>query len=335
MGQEVLSPRLVFQDAQSAGPFKRKLRYQLADAEFERLIGLLPGDYRIRLYGDFSRSRILEFGSVNFTVQQPQKLPQTVFKVGVIGSCVTRDNFNSRVASQWQSRYELTGHFYQMSFISLFSKPINIDKETFSDLDVHSRICTIRDFTKEYLTELKVNPPDLLIIDFRTDVRFPIVEYGDSYFTDNSWKIGHSSFYRTFINCKRVSIRHNNEDYIKLFEKACFKFKKFSDKYLPNTRIILNSTRAVKGYRTSDSFVEFSPITGVDANPHWDALESVFLELIPAATINAWDPNLESDKDHIWGAGPVHYEKLYYERFDSSLRAILGEPKTIVVAGLS
>ena len=320
-----------FESTSAAGLLRSRIQYRLVQDDFDRLAGLVPGDYHVHLYSRSSRLHEDLLGSATLSVQQEPGFSQNILNVGVIGSCVTRDNFNSRVSAEWQSRYRLTGQFYQMSFVSLFSEPISIDESALLDIDEHSRICTIPDFTKSYLTELQNSPPDVLIIDFRTDVRFAVVKYGDSYFTDNLWKIARSEYYEQFKQCSRVSIKSDYKEYTRLFRKACLSFAEFRNKFLANTKIILNSTRAVEGYGEDGSFVKFSPSTGIDTNAYWDDLEEIFLEINPVETISVWDPTLESSAKHIWGAGPVHYESVYYKRFASSLRDILGDKKKIAV----
>src|SRR5699024_9289319 len=53
-------------------------------------------------------------------------------------------------------------------------------------------------------------------------------------------------------------------------------------------------------------------------------LEAVFLEEVPAESIDPMVGGAVSDAEHPWGAGAAHYEQAVYERFRTQLRRIAG-----------
>ncbi|MCO7053723.1 hypothetical protein NAG82_09650, partial [Staphylococcus epidermidis] len=51
-----------------------------------------------------------------------------MIKIGIIGSCITRDVFNSRHVKNWKDYFEVAAYQSQVTFPSLVSEPINYEK---------------------------------------------------------------------------------------------------------------------------------------------------------------------------------------------------------------
>lgn len=260
---------------------------------------------------------------------EKQKDSASKHSVSIIGSCVSRDNFNSILNPSWRTRYDVISQFYQMSFISLFSPPIQFHEEDFIDLSNYDLDLTRGDFTKSYLRDVIKRPPDVLIIDFRADVRFGIIELENSFITDNLWKVGKSAHYQSLSNCRRLDLMNNESEYLKLFEQALNLFVAFKNRYLNNTLIVLNSARASDSYLAAEGKVRKNWQAGSSRNHKWDLLEEKFQSMVPDSyVVDAWSDAVLCDISHPWGLGPVHFEQGFYDRFDVSLRQILGEKIT-------
>lgn len=52
-----------------------------------------------------------------------------MIKIGIIGSCITRDVFNSRHVKNWKDYFEVAAYQSQVTFPSLVSEPINYEKK--------------------------------------------------------------------------------------------------------------------------------------------------------------------------------------------------------------
>lgn len=248
----------------------------------------------------------------------------TTRSVGIIGSCVSRDNFNSRLAPGWKDEYSFQGAHYQMSLISLMSPPTELSVEPFSDLDSHSFEATQRDFTKVYLDELQANPPEVLIVDLFTDARFGCIATGSSIVTDNLWKIGTSKEYSRLNDSQRYSMDIDEDIYLSMFNNSCEEFIEFKNSFLPNTRLFLNAARAAQGYYDNGVYRSFDYSSVENLNRKWDMLDSVFKEVCGPELIDVVDSRLVGDPRHPWGLASVHYQPEFYERFSADLRSQLG-----------
>lgn len=233
-------------------------------------------------------------------------------RVSVIGSCVSRDLFNGKLNPTWRTGYELLGTFYQMSLISLMSESIPVPEVLNEQMDSHSFACTSADFRKDFLRELALKKPDILIVDLRIDARFGVLQVGNSWITDNKWKIGQTDFYEQLKENLRLSMFENKDEFIKLFEQSVINFRDFLSAHIPECRIFLNSSRGVNFYRNGLRNIKLESSTIYDHNKKWDELDSVFEKNIDCRRFVPEVRFVGSDINHPWGKGPIHYESSYY-----------------------
>ena len=116
--------------------------------------------------------------------------------VAVAGSCLTRDNFNSRFNANHHEQYDVRASSNQSSMIALMSPPIHAAFEPLRPMNDYDLWNIRADLTREFLPRLAEAQPDLLLLDFQGDVRFGVARLPDGrYFTDHSWKTQHTDFY--------------------------------------------------------------------------------------------------------------------------------------------
>lgn len=243
---------------------------------------------------------------------------------GIIGACVTRDNFSSRVVPRWRDDFVLQGSHYQMALVSLMSSPLVFDQHEFADLDAHSREATRRDFTKEYLQELVRDNPDYLLVDTRTDARFGVLEFAGSWITNNVWKLGASRKYRSMGSQERVSMASDPQSYIGLFREACKRLAQFLEEHNLNTQILLVSAREVQGFRGRAGTGRFPGAAKRMFNTYWSALDEVALDVFKCPRIEPMDGQVFASSDHPWGKGPLHFEDRFYSNFRAQLLTATG-----------
>lgn len=243
--------------------------------------------------------------------------------VSIVGACVSRDLFNSKLNAPWKENYAYGGCFYQMSLISLMSSRPNLDHRLFHDIPKASIGRTDADIKKEFLDEMIHARPDILLVDLRIDARFGVIRLGDSWITDNLWNIGSSSNYKMFANNYRVSFESDSDTFIDLFRSACISFRAFLDENLPNTTVILNSSKSVSLMRSLEEISLYSEAQATKQNEAWSALEDVFVSVLEPMEIENRLTGIASDLNHPWGKGPVHYEPLFYKNANDSLNSIV------------
>ncbi|WP_181149863.1 accessory Sec system protein Asp2 [Arthrobacter sp. MYb227] len=291
------------------------------------LDGLRRGNYKLSISAVTKNLVVTKDLNLEIEVQESFTTDKNQLTVGVIGSCVTRDLFNSKLSPGWKSRYAFHGGQYQMSLVSLLAEPVSRAQVDLGGMDEHSRIATERDFDKSYLSELRAEQPDVIMLDFYSDARFGCIQMGNSYITDNAWKLGTSNHYPSLAKNSRYSRQSAPEAFLSLFRQATINFKIFAEKYLPNTTIIVNSARGVKGYYDQYEFKKFS--NQISFNQFWETLDKIFLEIFSCSNLKIDQTNILSAKDHPWGPANVHYEPSYYSRTHSELIALL--PHTTLI----
>lgn len=283
---------------------------------------LAPGDYRLQITArrrDDVQSIVLP-GVL--TVEDG--LPKRPW-VGVIGSCVTRDNFSSRVRPGWREDFELHGAFYQSSLISFMAPSLALPDDVVSDLNPHDSAVTLEDMRKGYRQDIERDAPDLLTVDLFADVRMGVIGVGDTWMTDNAWKVQHSAFYGTLDLSRRRSFSERPEEFIELFREACARFAEFARVEAPRTQVVLNKARHVthhRGFARPGGMFDRRRMAVM--NEQWARLDEIFLQEVDAEVIDPMFAGAMGDSDHAWGSGPVHYESGVYDRFRTQLRNIAG-----------
>ncbi|PTE32517.1 DUF6270 domain-containing protein, partial [Staphylococcus equorum] len=98
--------------------------------------------------------------------------------LSIIGSCITRDVFNSKHVTNWKSNYEVLSYQSQITFPSLMSRPIEYDKKhaEYKNMDDFSINQIQTEMNKSILNELIENQPEYILIDFYGDLFFGIVK---------------------------------------------------------------------------------------------------------------------------------------------------------------
>jgi len=278
---------------------------------------LMSGSYVVSLVASFGSHVILE------TLSDVLEVSSTALElkpvIAVVGSCVSRDLFNSRLNRGWKEYMSIGPEHYQMSLISLMSQPIEFETQLFSDLSPHDLAATSRDFSKKFLDEMTNTPPDYILIDLFADSRFDVIEFEDSIVTDNSWKIGKSQAYNKFDEMRRISPTIDAEEYFELFESACRRFREFLLKNCPKTKVILNSCRASLTWQSISASGAFNTSAIKIQNLRWARLERILIGLLNPKIIDSTKKIISGDPEHPWGLGPVHYEPTFYRTLSREL----------------
>ncbi|MGP5588398.1 DUF6270 domain-containing protein [Glutamicibacter ardleyensis] len=278
---------------------------------------LINGIYSVTLIANFGSHVITHLISEKIEIDYSSAGKKK--SVAVIGSCVSRDLFNSRLSPGWKDYMNLGPEFYQMSMISLMASPVAFDENDFLDLSRHDFLATKNDFSKSFLDEIKSDVPDNILIDLFADSRFDVINVGNSFVTDNLWKIGKSHGYERMVRMRRISPIEDSDEYYELFERSCIKFKDYLSEHCPDTRIILNSCRASLTWQSLCDNGAFNSKAIKTQNLRWARLEKIFIRLFQPDIIDTTTLIIAGDPDHPWGRGPVHYESRFYQTVSSEL----------------
>lgn len=246
--------------------------------------------------------------------------------ISVIGSCVTRDNFNTKFNEHYKEKYLCTALQNQSSIISIMSPVVNVDENSFIDLDQWSEKDTLRDFRKEIWNDIDTNKPNVILFDLFTDARFLCLKVDDSFVTLNEWKLEKSIYYKRICNNDKIGFAIDEEVFLSIFKDKLIKLKERITKSCPNAKIILHSARAVEKYLDKGQICDFNPAFVKTLNQRWEKLDNMFIDVFSPAVIDLFHDNIFlGDAEHPWGCSMVHYQKNYYNLFLIELNKILQE----------
>ena len=253
-----------------------------------------------------------------------QRAPETV---SVFGSCVTRDNFNSRFNPGYKQYFEVRLSANQTSVIALMSPPIEDEFAPLREMSDYDKWNIGSDLTREFLPKVAELRPDYLILDFFGDVHLGVARLADGrYLTDNRWKTHHTDFYARHRDAGDLTILNHKTDpdgYFALWAEALDGFADYLARACPDTRVIVH-----RGYNTGRVLVpgkarpiplrkhtKARPLDVPALNAYWDRLDDHAISTYVWDSIDLRDLEAPSYAEHPWGAFYVHYTPDYYHRF--------------------
>lgn len=266
----------------------------------------------------------------------PGGSPETV---AVLGSCVTRDNFNSRFNPDYKRYFDVLLSANQSSMIALMSPPIEEEFTPLREMTDYDRWNISSDLTREFLPLVADLRPDHLILDFFGDVHFGVARLPDGrYLTDNRWKTRHTDFYarhRDAGDLTSLTHKADPDGYFELWTEAMDRFALYIAEACPGTRVIVH-----RGYNTDEVLVpdrarpiplrkhaKPAPLDVRAANAYWARLDDHATSAYGWDSIDLRDLEAPSYAEHPWGAFYVHYTPDYYHRFLAELHKISLRPQ--------
>ena len=167
-------------------------------------------------------------------------------RVAIIGSELSRELFDKN-----RSNFEVVLYRKDLSLISLMAQAVDYD---FNQLDkkisFEKTEQILNELDKETLSSLIAVQPDLLLLDFYSDVFHGVVETQDQSFLTNSFENMAEVYSFSNIKIKRVlNSNHSVQEFINyssLWCKAFNLFIEFVQKYLPSTVILVNTVEFFK-----------------------------------------------------------------------------------------
>ena len=240
-------------------------------------------------------------------------------RIGIFGSCVTRDLFEDPAMRPALARYAS-----RCSLISAVAAPVALDPERVRLDSAFQRRCVIEDFDKCFLAKLEHERLDWLVVDL-IDERFDVLRTPESYVTCSSAYQGagladDDGFGR---------VRRLTGEAGQLVEDAAREFAERVTAVLPAERVIVHRARWMTRYRDGEALHDFAPDRVDFANHHNAALDHAYDVLEQhlgggAHTIAFDDGRFAADARHRWDLEPYHYEPAYNAAALERLRAVSG-----------
>ena len=254
--------------------------------------------------------------------------------VAVLGSCTSRDNFNSIFNEDYKRFYRCVLTQNQSSIISLMSEPVEIDDSFGEGMSDYDRWIVRTDLDKEFLLRVVELAPRYLILDFFGDVHFGCLRLDDGrYITNNRWKLWQTDFYKELKDADRVTpVRWQDgvEQYVELWKDAFDRLVAYLREHAPDTTPIVHRGFNTGRVRVPDRaepmrLTKFKKLSKLDvgkANKVWATLDDYAVEAAGCDAIDLTQRGHTSFAEHPWGAFYVHYTMDYYHQFLAELHKI-------------
>lgn len=249
-------------------------------------------------------------------------------KLGVIGVCVTRDILNRRYVTDHFKYYTCVRTIFQSSIISAMAKPITIDKNLLEcEMTDHHRRVLFEDVEKGQLDEMIKEKPEYIIIDTYSDIRWGLLQVGDSYLTFNNSAIRRTKFVLEQHYDRKIDIKNNYDEYMDLFKEAFDRFYNRIKEELPDTKIILHCSKYANSFINANNEIEsynMEQYQFIDKeNELWRNLNNYVLDNYDVIKIDLTDGEYFGIHSHFAKNAPWHFESRYHNDFFSKLNKIV------------
>lgn len=244
-------------------------------------------------------------------------------KLATIGSCITRDNFNTKINPNYKKFFNVIAHQNQTTIPSLMSEKMNLTvNNAFLNTTSYIQSLLYKEYSKEFLTLIKKEKPEYLLIDFDPDVKFGIKKINDKNFISNNPNfegINDSN------SLEKLNIIDDYEEYMKVWKKAIDEFFTFMKREIPNCKVILVKARFSNEFRNGTSLNEYRKKNGypiqnfIEMNKKWEILDNYVCDNYDVLELDMTSEKYYLDRDHLWGPYYLHYEIQFYNDFLNKL----------------
>ncbi len=254
--------------------------------------------------------------------------------VAVLGSCISRDVFNTRFNPDYKSMWVCGLMQNQSSLISMMSEPYEIPEELLGeDMTPYARQQVRNDVSREFLQRVVEQAPDYLVVDFFGDVHFGVLEVEDGRFiTDNRWMLHKTGWYRERKEAgglARLNLQSDPGRYLELWQQALARLVDFVAEHLPGTTVVVhrgrNTSRWIDEDGTTRSMRRRRPLHKIDVeefNRTWRLLDDLACRVDGWLSVDLSEVEYPSFVGHPWGVFYVHYTLDYYDELLAALNGL-------------
>ena len=254
-------------------------------------------------------------------------------RVAVLGSCTTRDSFNSRFNPDYKQMWDCVLLQNQSSLLSLMSSPIEFTDDDIGDVDDFSRSVIRSDLNKEFLDRIVELAPEYLVLDFFGDIHFGCIRLeGGALVTDNRWHLQKTPFYARLKEAgelEHVRILDEPELFMELWREAFDRLVSHLRTHLPDLQLVVHRGFNTNRVRVGDTrvvplqpFARLLRLRVKELNEQWRRLDDYAVEAGSALEIDLTGGGYTSFDEHPWGPFYVHYTMDYYRDFLAALNLI-------------
>lgn len=257
--------------------------------------------------------------------------------ISIIGSCQSRDIFNSKFIKGYKEHFNVYSYFSMTSMLSIMSEPITyafhrLVKSGFKDCLMEH---WYQELEKNALKTLESKQPDILLMDFYGDARYGAIAYGSEYIINRIDKLEGKEII-DFSNFGIVySYEKNTEDFILMWKNAFDRFMAFMQEKLPDTEIVINTVKGTKVVCDRSGKEYLSPnIVDLDVdriNEVWERLDNYAIKKYKLKAIT-YNKEYKLNPEYPFaglGWALVHFHREYYEDCYNGLLGLVSGHKCI------
>lgn len=250
-------------------------------------------------------------------------------RVDIIGSCVSRDVFNSRFNDVYKEHVEIGQTVYQTALPSIVERSMIPDINDTDNSKTIFKKTLDEEFSGNSIDRIIVSRPDFIVMDFFADVHFGVTRKMGRYITRNHMAFqtldDADVFYDDHESTSPERMRFDNDEYKTISVKSLCGLRDQLRSELPKVEFVVNSARFSSTYMNSDEeIVQFDNRDRIQwKNDNWAALDEVAIDSLNAQQISHGEESLIATPSHPWGLHPVHYIQPYYDSLWRSIRTII------------
>ncbi|MBK5456079.1 hypothetical protein JFU08_19100 [Bacillus sp. TH23] len=255
------------------------------------------------------------------------KMMEGSVKIAVLGSCFSRNAFNSGEYFNpgYKKNYNCNLTQFHSSIVSIMSNPVHIDIERLENVTEKNKEFIRCDFEKDFFDKLKEAKPDYLIVDLYSDAARDLIKLNDESYISASLVLRESQYFKELREYEHIG-HSNNQLYFKIWQDYMEKFARKVKEILPEERIILNTGGFTYKYIDIDAKVKkFSRPEIIKRNNYfWDILNGWFINCIPnCKVLDLKDTDYIGQYNHPFGNTFSHYQPGYYKEFMNRLNKFI------------
>ncbi|WP_342354450.1 DUF6270 domain-containing protein [Listeria grandensis] len=244
-------------------------------------------------------------------------------KIAIVGSCLSRDNFNTTFNPDYKDVFECVLHQHQCSFLSLMSPEMPmVEDEATAEMNAFTSWHFKTEHTKEFLSLIQTRKPEYLLLDAYADIYLGVVEVAEGYFTYNP-KFKDTPVLQ--LAKEKWTLDADYEKYWKAWTQHVDAFFQFLQEEVPFCKIILVKARFADRFADGSSLNEwrenrkYPTVDIAGLNALWDQLDHYVEDYFSVQILDMTQKEYTLDRDHPWGAFYVHYTPDFYHDFMQQL----------------
>ncbi|HCJ4335509.1 TPA: teichoic acid biosynthesis protein [Listeria innocua] len=261
-----------------------------------------------------------DFNNLSCLTAPAPKIKEDITKIAVMGTCFSRNAFNSSpfFNPDYKAFFECSFTQFHSSIISVMTEPaesFNLDK--YNDMKPGEKTIVEEDWKKDFFVNLKESNSDYFLIDLYPDVIRPVIWLNNKTAITLSYIIEDSQLLND-LPYERILDHIDNEAYFNEWKGYADQFIAKLTETFPADRVILNLGGFTTSYYDENGkVVVYKNKMAIEKNNYfWDRINNYFLSKLPEAkVIDFSKKSYIGDFNYPFGHLFSHFESAYYKDF--------------------